>query len=74
MIVVSRPQMPVRDVCVDLRRRNITVSEQRLNGTRVGAALQQVSGKTVAQRVGRNINQTDLRGVGFDDGPGDVAS
>ena len=73
MIIVSGPQVTIGDVCVDLRGRNVAVSEQRLDGTRVGAVLQQVSGKAVAQRVWRNVIQTDFRSVSLDDSPGKLS-
>src|SRR5882672_11869970 len=65
MIIVSRTQMAIGDVCVDLRCRNIAVAKQRLDRTRVGAMLQQVSRKAMTQSVRRNILETNLRRVGF---------
>src|SRR5437588_7062585 len=36
---------------VDLRRRDVRVAEHRLHGAQVGAALEQMGGEAVAQRV-----------------------
>jgi len=71
--VIRSSQVEIGDVRVDLRRGNVAVSEQRLNRTRVGAVLQQVSGEAVAQRVWRNVIQTDFRSVSLDDSPGKLS-
>ena len=73
MVVVRRAQVLVGYVRVDLRGGNIAVTEQRLYRTRVGAVLQQVSSKTVPQRVRRNVADTDAICVTFDRGPGKMA-
>src|SRR5215831_17729134 len=52
-LVVDLAQAPPGEVGVDLRRRDLLVSEQLLDGAQVGAALEQVGRETMAQRVGR---------------------
>jgi hypothetical protein len=69
MPVISRSQMQVGYMRVDLRRRNVTVSEQLLNGTRIGAVLQQMRRKAVSQRVWRNIFDAGRFPVSLDHGP-----
>lgn len=46
-------QIVAIDVSVDLRGRDIGVTKHLLNGAKVGAALQQMSGEGMPQRVGR---------------------
>ena len=67
--VVSRTQMLVGYVCVDLRGRDIAVAQQGLNRTRVSSVLQKMRRETVTQRVWRNAFDTNLFRVSFDDGP-----
>ena len=64
--LVSRSQMRVSDVRVNLRRRNVGVSEHLLHRTNIGAILNQMRGETMAQSVRRNILQTNFCGVFFD--------
>src|ERR1041385_2414820 len=73
MTVISRSQMQVGDVRVDLRRRNIAVSKQRLDRTRVSSVLQQVRRKAMAQRVRRNILDAGFLCVLLDHGPRDLS-
>ena len=68
--VVSRTQMQVGHVCVDLRGRDVAVAQQSLNGTRIGSMLQKMSRETVAQGVWRNALNTSLFSMSFDDEPG----
>lgn len=51
MLVVSTTQMTIGDVRVDLRRRDVAVSQQRLHRTRISAVLQQVRCETVPESV-----------------------
>ena len=74
VIVIGSAQMLVCYVCVDLRGGNVAVTKQRLHGTRIRAVLQQVSGKTVAQRVWRNVADANAFCVTLDRGPGKLAS
>ena len=69
MPIVRGAQMQIGDVCINLRRRNIAVPEQRLNRTRIRAVLQEMRGKAVSQRVRRHI--LDSRGfrMSLDHGP-----
>src|SRR5215213_10900182 len=69
MTIVSRTQVHVCDVCVDLRCRNIAVSQQRLNRPRVGAVLQKMSGKAMPQRVWRDVLDSGAFRVTLDHGP-----
>src|SRR5215213_337036 len=69
MPIVGRAQMYIRDVRVDLRRRNIAVSQQCLNRAGVGAVLQEVCREAVTQRVWRNVFNPCLFGVTLDHGP-----
>ena len=73
MIVVSGAQVLVGYVSVDLRGRDVAMTQQRLHRARVGAVLQQVRGKTVTQRVGRNITDANALCITLDCGPGKVA-
>ena len=73
MAIIRRSQMPIRDVCIDLRRRNITVTQKGLNRTRVSAVLQEMSGEAVTQRVWRNVLESRLFGVPPDHGPCEVS-
>ena len=52
MIIVGSAQVTVSHVRVDLSCRNIAVTEQGLDRARVGAVLQQMSSKTMAQSMG----------------------
>lgn len=45
--------MVVRQMCVDLRRRDVGVTEQRLNAPQIGAALQQMRRERMTQLVRR---------------------
>src|SRR5438067_12509371 len=49
--VIDAPELLVRQVGVDLRRRETGVAEQLLDGAQVRAALQHVGGEAVPQRV-----------------------
>ena len=46
-----------RDVRVNLRRRKAGVAEQRLHASQIGAAVEQVRGKTVAKFVRADRNR-----------------
>ena len=52
-------QAGTRHMGVDLRGRQITVAEQHLHHPQVGAAMQQMAGKGVAQHVGRHAVRAD---------------
>lgn len=65
--------MRVGYVRVDLCRRDIAVSEQRLNGTRISAVLQQMRREAVSQRVRRNIFDAGPFSVSLDHGPRDLS-
>ena len=54
MPIVSRAQVHVGNVRVDLRRRDIAMAQQRLHRTRISTVLQEVRGKAMSQRVRRN--------------------
>lgn len=69
MTVIRRSQMHVGDVGVDLRRRDIAVTKQRLHGARVRAVLQKMGCEAVPQRVRGNVFNSDLLGVILDHGP-----
>src|SRR5882762_990455 len=59
------------DVGVELRRREIGVSQHFLHGTEVGATLEQVRGERVSQRMRCDtLGQTGPPRRGFDDTPG----
>ena len=70
MGVVGRAEVLVGNVSVDLRSRNIAVTEQGLHRTRIRAVLQQVSRKTVPQRMRGNVIDADTFGVILDREPG----
>ena len=49
--IISLPHVQIRDVRVDLSRRNIRMTKHRLDRTRVGAVLHQVRAEAVTQGV-----------------------
>ena len=53
-LLVHAPEILAIDVRVDLRRRNVDVSEHLLDGAQIGAALEQVRREGVTQRVRRD--------------------
>ena len=59
---MDRFQLAVGDVGIDLRRRDIGVAEEELDGAEVGAVAQEISGEAVAESV---------RGDGLHDAGGD---
>jgi hypothetical protein len=67
--IICLAHVQVGDVRVNLSRRNVTMSEQRLHRTRVRAMLHQVSSKTVTQCVRGNVRDLSLGGVRFDNAP-----
>jgi len=61
---VHRAELAVGDVGINLRRRDIAVTEKQLNRTEVGAVAQEVGGETVAQSVRRHFfHNSSLGGV-----------
>jgi hypothetical protein len=54
MCLISRAQTLTCDVCVELRRPEVTVPEQHLYGAGIRPSLQKVRGETVAQAVWRH--------------------
>src|SRR5204862_4161105 len=48
-------QTSPRNVCVDLRRRDVGVAEHHLHGAQVGAVFEEVRGERMAQHVRRNV-------------------
>src|SRR5687768_6246905 len=54
-LAVHRPKILAIDVSVDLRRGNVGVAEHFLDGAKVGAALEQVGGERVPQRVRTHV-------------------
>src|SRR5215213_7170665 len=73
MAVIGRPQVQVSYMRVDLRRRDIAVSEQGLNRARVRAVLYEVRRKAVTQCVRRDVFNSCRFGVTLDDGPCELA-
>ena len=69
MPIVSRAQVHVGNVRVDLRRRDIAMAQQRLHRTRISAMLQEVRGEAMSQRVRRAIFDARLFRVSLDHGP-----
>src|SRR6185503_810027 len=61
--------MQIGDVCINLCRGNVAVSEKSLNRTRIGPVLQEMRGKAVSQRVRRNIIDSNLLRMSLDHGP-----
>lgn len=57
------------DVGVDLGRRDVCVTEEILDDTKVGAADQEVGGKRVAERVWMNVFEACNSGVLSDELP-----
>src|SRR5262245_3343741 len=64
--IVGLAHVEVSYVRVDLRRRNIAVSQQRLHRARISAMLQKVRGKAVPQRMRRNVGHSGCRRVLLD--------
>ena len=63
MAVVGGAKVKIGHVRVDLSGGYVAVSQQRLDRTRVGASLQQVSRETMAQGVRRDAFDTRALGV-----------
>ena len=60
--------MGIRDMGVDLRGGNIGVTEERLDGTEVGAVHEEVGGEGMAQGVWADVlSDAGHAGVFFDD-------
>ena len=55
--------MGARDVCVDLRGRNVGVTEHLLYRADVSVVLDQMRRKRMPQRMGRNTYHAALLGV-----------
>src|SRR5581483_4636727 len=67
---VDRFQSLLVYVCIDLRGRNISVSEQFLNDAQIGTISQQVRGEAVSQKVRINVAfKPGPPGMVFDDLP-----
>ena len=67
---IDRTQALDRHVRVDLRGRQVRVSEEILNGLEVRTAVQEVRGEGVAQRVRRRLAQEPgAEGMALDDAP-----
>jgi hypothetical protein len=47
-LLIDLKQSFLCNVCIYLRRRQVAMAEQFLHATEVGAAIEQVSGETVA--------------------------
>ena len=62
--VIQLPASPVGYVGVQLGRRKIGMSQHFLNGSEVGAPLQQVGGEGVAQEVGVDALRLEPRLLG----------
>ena len=69
MPIVSRAQMHVSNVRIDLRRRDIAMAQQRLHRTRISAVLQEMRREAMSQRVRRNVLDARLFRVTLDHGP-----
>ena len=54
-LLVDLAQSLVRDVGIDLRSTDITMSQHHLNRAEVGPVFKEVSGKTVPEQVRRNM-------------------
>ena len=53
--IVQPPEPLLVNVGVYLRRRDIGMAKHRLDGTQVGAMLEEVGGKAVSQKMGMEI-------------------
>ena len=65
--------MNISHVSVDLSGRDVAVSEHRLNGTGVGAVLQEVRRETVSKGVWRDVLDSRFFGVTPDHRPGQMS-
>src|SRR5581483_955548 len=62
MMLLDKPPEALFDhVGVDLRRRDVGMTQELLHGAQVGAALEQVAGEGVAQHVRRDARRLDPR-------------
>src|SRR5512146_96475 len=66
MLLVDRLQAVEREVRIDLRRRNIGVSEDRLHGSQICPVLHHVRRRAVAQHVRRGVVPDWLRRAAHD--------
>src|SRR6266545_3703454 len=64
MLLDQAPQPLLDDMSVDLRRRDVGVAEKLLHGAEIGASLQKMAGKSVAEHVRRDARWLDARGDG----------
>ena len=65
MMIVDQPHQPLlQHMGVDLRGRDVGVAEQLLHGAQIGAPLQQMAGKRVAQDMRRDPGRLDAGGGG----------
>jgi hypothetical protein len=63
MFLVNAFQSVERDVRVDLRRPNVSMAENGLHGTQVGAVLDHVRSATVAQHVRTGVSSRGSRSL-----------
>ena len=54
-LLVNLPKPLVRDVGIDLRSTDITMSQHHLNRAKVGPVFQEVCSETVPEQVRRNM-------------------
>src|SRR4029453_934014 len=62
MLLDQGAQPLLDDVGIDLRRRDVGVAEELLHRAQIGATLQEVAGKGVAENVRRDARGFDPRG------------
>src|SRR5207244_11518117 len=68
--IIDRAQARFQHVCVDLRRRQISMAEHHLNGAQIGAMFEQMRREGVAQHVGAEPpREPRLPAVAFQDFP-----
>ena len=64
MRVDERLQPFLQDMRIDLRRRNVSMPEQLLHRSEIGAAIEQMAGEGMPQHVRRDAVRTDARLIG----------
>jgi hypothetical protein len=70
VLVVDSAQPSLEDVRIDLCRREIGVPEHDLDGAEIGAALEQMRSKGMAQYVRTQLaRDPGLRPIAFEDFP-----
>ena len=74
MSIVSRAQMTICDVSINLRGRDVAVTKQSLHRTGISPMLHQVSSEAVAERVWRYSSEAGTGRMLLYSFPGELSS